>query len=57
MPTEYRFDDLELREEPAPAYSASERIDTLPQYTCDTCGTEHCTGSAQCTVYCCSDIC
>lgn len=49
MPTEYRFDDLDLREEPS--RGDGEQTDTA------TAQTDACTGSVYCTKNCCSLTC
>jgi hypothetical protein len=40
MPTEFRFDDLDLREEPADSESKSGEMDAVTYRTCS----ERCTG-------------
>jgi hypothetical protein len=54
MPTEFRFDDLDLREEPIqrPARSTDFPTDTCTMS--DTCGTDRCTNSKTCTYSCCT---
>ena len=53
MPTEFRFDDLDLREEPA--HSMLEASDFVTQYC--TVQTQNCAKTAYCTVACCTDAC
>ncbi len=52
MPTEFKFDDLDLREQPARGDGYGDSM-TLGQNTCQS---MHCT-SAACTNTCCSDAC
>jgi hypothetical protein len=50
MPTEYRFDELDLREEPA---RASSSFDAIPTTTAT--GYSHtCTATGACTHICCT---
>ncbi|MBV8749847.1 MAG: hypothetical protein JO103_09045 [Candidatus Eremiobacteraeota bacterium] len=51
MPTEFRFDDLDLREEPARAETGG---DELPTTTVTTIFTHVCTASKLCTRICCT---
>ena len=52
MPTEYRFDDLDLREQPARGSALNDSV-TLNQNTCQSVRCQ----SEICTNVCCSDNC
>ena len=50
MPTEHRFEDLDLCEEPARRVNKESDGPTL---TCYTFQSVHCTGTADCSLSCC----
>jgi hypothetical protein len=55
MPTQYRFDDLDLREEPLPARTRGDAdAGTLGGNTCES---YHCTVTQGCTETCCTFNC
>jgi hypothetical protein len=52
MPTEFRFDELDLREEPAKGAAVASSADIISTHI--TCATIQCGGSYGCTLeYCC----
>ena len=54
MPTEYRFDDLDLREQPARGDVVSSDFVTRQNQTC---GSAYCGPSDLCTQGCCTETC
>ncbi len=51
MPTEYKFDDLDLREQPA----RGDAIADIQTYGGNTCQTLRCGNTENCTFPCCPD--